>query len=117
MATRSPYKSDSDTLKKLSHLCEGVVVVTKGPLGAVATDGVNMFAVPILKTRIVDRTGAGDSFCSGFLSEFIITSSIEKSLQLGIANSALNIAKWGAKEDLLRKGQRFKKVKVVKRAL
>ncbi|OHA67650.1 MAG: hypothetical protein A3D59_03735 [Candidatus Wildermuthbacteria bacterium RIFCSPHIGHO2_02_FULL_47_17] len=117
LAARMPYRSDRGILKKLSNMCGGVIVVTKGPLGAVATEGKRMFTIPIIKTKVVDRTGAGDSFCSGFLSEFIRTKNIEKSLQFGMANSAVNIAKWGAKEDLLERGEKFKKMPVAVSAL
>lgn len=112
MLVGKKYILDRELLKKVWHICKSIAVITKGPLGAAATDGKDIFTIPVLKTKVIDRTGAGDSFCAGFLSEYIRSNSIERALQLGIANSAANIAKWGAKEDLLPKGAHFKKMPV-----
>jgi sugar/nucleoside kinase (ribokinase family) len=65
--------------------------------------------------KIVDTTGAGDSFASGFLSDFIRNNGdIEKSIQLGLANSEANLSQIGAKTGLLAKGAEFKRAKVSK---
>jgi sugar/nucleoside kinase (ribokinase family) len=113
LLSRSSYRSDRDILKKLQNMCSGIVVVTKGPLGAVAAQNGKMYTAPILKTKVLDRTGAGDAFCSGFLCEFIRTQgNIISALQFAMANSAACISQLGAKEGLLRKGERWKKVPV-----
>ena len=65
--------------------------------------------------KIVDATGAGDSLASGFMCDYIRTDGdIEKSIQLGLANSAGNLSQIGAKTGLLAKGAEFKRVKVTK---
>ncbi len=111
--TRQAYKSDEAMLKKLWSTCKGaIIVVTKGPLGAVATDGKNIFNIPIVKTKVVDRTGAGDAFCSGFLAEFIKTKNIVSALQFAMANAAGCISQWGAKEGLLKRSSRWTKMPV-----
>ena len=45
----------------------GVVVVTRGMEGAVASDGVNLLAHDGYKVDIVDPVGAGDAFVAGLL--------------------------------------------------
>lgn len=79
------------------------------------SDGKKMYsAVPPVDRKIVDTLGAGDAFGSGFLSEFIRTGDVEKSIQLGMANSVGNLSQIGAKTGLLKKGQGFEGVEVKK---
>ena len=70
-----------------------------------------------LKVKVIEKTGAGDAFGSGFLTGYIKEKSIERGLQIGIANAASCIQKLGAKNGLLQRGEAFKKIKVIKRAL
>lgn len=103
---------ETELLKKLYPLYGGIIAITRGPEGAVVTDGVRVFSVPVLKTRVIDRTGAGDAFASAFVSEFMRTNDICSALQFGIANSAACISHWGAQDGLLKKNQRWKRVPV-----
>ena len=64
------------------------------------------------KIEVADRTGAGDSFASGFVSEYMRSEDIIASIQLGIANANGCLSKLGAKNGLLEKGQNFEKVNV-----
>lgn len=110
----SKILDDSKLLKLLKSMTNGIVVVTKGPEGAVASDGKWLWTVPILKTRVVDRVGAGDAFGAGFVSEYMRSEDTVKALQFGIANSSACLSKWGAKEGVFEKGQSWRKVKVAK---
>ena len=63
----------------------------------------------------MDTTGAGDSFAAGFLSDFIKNKGdIEKSIQMGLANSEANLSEIGAKTGLLEKNSQFERAKVLK---
>ena len=97
------------------ELCPGVVVITKGAEGVEVHDKNNVYsALPNPNRKIVDTTGAGDSFSSGFLSDFIkYNGDIEKAIQLGMANSAANLAVMGAKDGILDKNSNYEKVKVL----
>ena len=68
--------------------------MTKGGEGVVVSDGEYLYsALPNPERKIVDTTGAGDSFASGFLSGYIrFNKDIVKSIQLGLANSEGNLA-------------------------
>lgn len=113
LLARTRHISDAFLLKKLWTTCKGsIIVITKGPLGAVATDGKNMFTAPILPVSVVDRTGAGDAFCSGFLSEFMRKNNVVSALQFAMANSAGCVSQWGAKEGLLKKNAKWRRVPV-----
>jgi len=114
LLTKIPYQREKEIFKKLGKLVRGICIMTKGEKGVVVLDGKYLYKADALKIKLIDSTGAGDSFNAGFLSAFIKTGDIVSAIQLGIANSASNLQKLGAKDGLLDKNQKFKKVKVIK---
>jgi len=75
-----------------------LVVVTRGEKGAVAIQGENIFESEAPKNlKILDLTGAGDLFASGFLHGFINKLSIKESLEKGTQMSAKVIQQIGAR--------------------
>ena len=75
-----------------------MVVVTRGEKGAVAIQGENIFETEVLKNlKILDLTGAGDLFASGFLHGLINKLSIKESLNKGTEMSAKVIQQIGAR--------------------
>lgn len=113
-----PYADEKEIFQKISNLCPGVVIMTKGGEGVIVSDGKYVYsAKPRLGRQIIDTTGAGDSFAAGFLSDYIrYNGDIERAIQLGIANSIGCLSQVGAKNGLLKKGQAFERVEVVKEA-
>ena len=85
--------------------------------GITVSDGNHLYEAKSSLVKTVDKTGAGDAFASGFVSGFIKKGEIEYGIQLGMANSASCIQKWGAKNGLLKEGDEFEKVKVIKKRL
>ena len=79
-----------------------------------AFDGKFIYKANILKSKITDLTGAGDAFGSGLVAGLIEGYSIAETIQLGNANIVGCIREWGAKEGLLKKGEKYKKIKVKK---
>lgn len=112
--TKVNFKKEKEIFKKLDEMIPGICIMTKGKEGAIASDGKNLYVVSGIKEEIIDATGAGDAFASGFLSEFIRTNDIVSSMQLGIANGSACLLKWGAKNGLLTKDSQYEKVKVSK---
>jgi len=110
------YDKEQEIFKKIDEICPGIAVMTKGGEGVTVSDGKYLyFAKPNPDREIVDTTGAGDSFASGFLSGYIkFSGDIVKAIQLGLANSEANIAEVGAKTGLLGKKANFKRVEVIK---
>ncbi len=115
MLTKIPYNKEVDIFKKIDEICPGIAIMTKGPEGVVVSDGEYLYKSGIIKSKVVDRTGAGDSFASGFVSGFIQKNGdIEYAIQLGAANSTACLKDWGAKKGLLKKGESFPKIEVEK---
>lgn len=125
--TKIPYEKEQEIFSALDSMCPGVAVMTKGGEGVVVSDGKDVYsAKPKPDRKIVDTTGAGDSFASGFLSEFMRSGDIatadggvpqdavKKSIQFGLANSAGCLSQIGAKNGLLKKEDKFETVKVDK---
>lgn len=115
--TAIPYQQEKKVFQKLDELIPGIAIMTKGSRGAVVSDGNYLWQARTPKVKVIEKTGAGDAFGSGFLASYVKNQDIGQALQLGIANSCACIQKVGAKQGLLKKGQPWKKVKVVKTKL
>ena len=116
--TEIPFKKEIKIFKTIDKMCPGITIMTKGSDGVVVSDGNYLYRAKPGKIKIVDRTGAGDSFGSGFVSGLIrFENNIEEAIQLGIANANSCLQKQGAKNGLLGKEAKFKKAKVTKNKL
>ena len=92
-----------EELVRHAHRCCPVVVGTDGAAGAIAIDKTS-FAVAGLynaESRVVDRTGAGDSFGSAFVLAYARGLGIKKALIYGGANSDAVVQQIGAKTGIL----------------
>lgn len=114
MLTKIPFAKEKMIFEEIDQMCPGIAIMTKGPDGAIVSDGTYLYMVRSPKIKVVDRTGAGDSFGSGFISGLIRYNDIEEAIQLGMANAISCLQKTGAKNGLLKKGDKYKKIKVEK---
>lgn len=97
-------QSLEELARHITHYCD-VAVVSDGPSGAIITDGKTIVTLGMYEdVPVVDRTGAGDAFGSGFLSQFAQGKSIKDSAVFASANSTSVIEKIGAKEGILHFG-------------
>lgn len=78
-----------------------IMVITDGPEGSYVSDGENVWHAGIFEGPVVERTGAGDSYGSGFLSATIKGHDIPTAMAWGNANSTSVVASIGAREGLL----------------
>lgn len=83
-------------------------IVSDGPNGVVATDGNTVVRAGMYQdVRVIDRTGAGDAFGSGFLSQWANDKSLKDSIIFASANSTSVVTKIGAKTGILHAGARL----------
>ena len=76
------------------------LVVTRGEHGALATRGTELTEVAAEPVReVVDTTGAGDLFASGFLFGYTHGRSLDQSLRLGAIAAAEVIQHYGARPE------------------
>lgn len=83
------------------HYCS-VVIVSDGPNGVVASDGKTIVTAGMYEdVPVIDRTGAGDAFASGFLSQWVKGASLKDSIVFASANSTSVVGLIGAKPGIL----------------
>jgi ribokinase len=105
LLTEIPYEQEKEIFQKLDKEVKGIVVMTKGPKGVVVSDGQNLYSAGIPESDLVDRTGAGDAFGSGFVAGWIEKQDIAYAIQLGTANATACLQELGAVNGLLKKGE------------
>lgn len=85
----------------LRKLGPRLVVVTDGPKGSYAGAADAFWYMPIMPVPVVERTGCGDSFSTGFLAALFRGASVPEAMRWGTANAASVIQYIGAREGLL----------------
>lgn len=80
-----------------------IVNITDGPKGAYAFDGHQLLFCDIFPAEVVERTGAGDSYASGFTAARLNGEEISEAMRWGMANSAGVISAIGPQAGLLTK--------------
>lgn len=74
------------------------LVVTLGELGAIISNESGMQMIPALSSpigRIVDTTGAGDTWCGAFLAAHKLTENLMKSVTVASIISSIKCSGWG----------------------
>ena len=93
--------------RHLTHYCP-VILVSDGPNGVLATDSKTIVRAGMYEdVPVVDRTGAGDAFGSGFLSQWALGKSLAESIIFASANSTSVVTMIGAKAGILHQGTRL----------
>jgi fructoselysine 6-kinase len=94
--------SHQDLIGKLEAVARRrgkLFVVTLGPDGSVALGGADRVVRPAAPVeRVVDTTGAGDTFAAAFLSEYVFSRDVPRSLARGAEEAARTIQHVGAFE-------------------
>jgi ribokinase len=96
--------ADSEVKKLLTSLRElgpKVAVITDGPGGTYLFDGNVYLHMPIVEAPVVERTGAGDAFGSGYLGAILAGKSPREALRWGTVNSASVLGFVGPQKGLL----------------
>lgn len=96
-----------DLIRGLRQYCP-VVIITDGVFGSVASNGDQSFRAGLYRPTdiAVDRTGAGDAFCSGFTMMYAMTGDVKKSMHYASANSSSVVMAVGAKTAILHAADR-----------
>lgn len=101
-----------ELVKNIASLTN-IAVVTDGPNGSYASDGEKIYAAGMYEDApVIDRTGAGDAFTSGFVAKIASGASIPEALTYGSANSTSVVGKIGAKEGIITSDFELKKMPI-----
>ncbi len=84
-------------LALLAARCRGTAAVKRGAKGALVWDKVRgrPVLVPVLPTDAIDPTGAGDSFCGGFLAGLVETGDPVWAACFGTVSASLIVSRFG----------------------
>jgi ribokinase len=94
----------SKLLYGLKSLGAKIVVITNGQNGSSAMDeDHNIHTLKAIHCEVVEKTGAGDAYNSGFISAILNGEILQEAMRWGTINSASVIQKIGAEEGLLTK--------------
>lgn len=97
-------ETSEELVRHLTHYVP-VAIVSDGPNGVVATDSKTIVSAGMYEdVPVIDRTGAGDAFGSGFLSAYAQGKSLKDAIIFASANSTSVVQYIGAKEGILHKG-------------
>lgn len=81
---------------ELEKICKNTVVIKRGKLGAYCLSGGKRYSVDVYDdVKVVDATGAGDSFNAGFLYAFSNKMSVRECLEYGNACGNISVATVG----------------------
>jgi ribokinase len=104
-----------DIMVSLKKLGPKLIVLTDGLNGSFALDkSQNFIKCPIKKIPVIEKTGAGDAFASGFMAAFFNGEKVESSMHWGTLNSAAVIGQTGAQTGLLKKAELEKELLMIK---
>ena len=67
----SKEKDTEKVLKKLKKFGAKIIVITDGPNKVFAYDGKHIYSLKPRKIKVVEVTGSGDAFASGFIAGMI----------------------------------------------
>jgi sugar/nucleoside kinase (ribokinase family) len=88
-------------LRLLSHEGAGIVVISDGKRGCIATDGKSLYRCPALSGNVVDTTGAGDAFGTGMTWALCTGKDLPGALKAGTINALSVVGAVGAQPGLL----------------
>jgi ribokinase len=94
---------EKNLLEGLRKLGPKIVVITNRDKEVIAYDSAKKYSLMPHKLKVVERTGAGDAFASGFVAGQMAKKSVEDSLKLGLEESESVILHQGAKIGLIKR--------------
>ena len=90
-----------ETMKELHLLGPSTIVITDGKNGAHASNGHEVWHCKPIPVPVIESTGAGDAFATGFVAGTIKAKPLPECMKMGMANSASVIQHVGAKNILM----------------
>ncbi|MDD5415661.1 MAG: carbohydrate kinase family protein [Candidatus Daviesbacteria bacterium] len=110
-----PEEKKADIKKLLIGLADlgpEMVVITDGEDGSYGFDGDKFYKIGIFPANLVEMTGAGDAYSTGFLAGLFHGNSLAQAMRWGAANGASVVEQTGAQTGLLSLHQMQEKLKM-----
>ncbi len=110
----SKTKKINDSLRTLKAFIKDIVVITDGSKGSYAFDGIHKYFLKAKTKNIIETTGAGDSFASGFISGKLFNKDIPYCMRLGQVLAEQVLQHYGSKNNLPNRSKAEKLLKLEK---
>jgi sugar/nucleoside kinase (ribokinase family) len=116
--TGVPYADEKKIISETARIHPRINVITKGDEGAVITANGKAYEAKLKKFKVMDVTGAGDAFASGFMSGMLAADNdVEYAMKLALVNAKHCLTGRGSdkllsKEDNYLVGEEDIKIKV-----
>lgn len=95
------YSNIEGSIKDFHRYGIKTVVIKRGAMGAIASDGENIYQVdPIKPRKVIDTVGAGDGFASGFLTAILNGDSLKEAVRFANAVGSIVVSIEGDNEGL-----------------
>lgn len=105
-------ETEENLLFRIQRMGPKLIVMTDGDRGSYVLDeNAQLSYEKAAGCKVVEKTGAGDGFASGFLSAMLLGKSVRKAMQYGAANAASVIEQVGAEPGLLTREQIEQRIK------
>lgn len=92
-------------LRALKQLGPRIIVLTDGRHGSYCFDGEQMYQIGIVDLPVVERTGCGDAYASGFVSALHYGLPVTEAMRWGSVNGAHEATALGSQTGLVTKGK------------
>ena len=89
-----------EVAKLLQSISNGVVILTLGNQGAIASDGKSTWLTPAFEVDVIDTTAAGDSFTGGLVASLHEGKDLKTAIIRANASGAMAASKFGAQPSL-----------------
>lgn len=86
-----------DAGKKILEYGPEAVIITEGSKGSLSITRDSIKDIPALKSRVVDTTGAGDSFAAGLISALLENKGLEEATEFASLVASISVARMGAR--------------------
>lgn len=114
VVSKEEQETEENLLFRVQRAGPKMVVMTDGENGSYALDEkAQLLYEKSAKCTVVEKTGEGDAYGSGFLAAYIHGKSVQEAMQWGALNAAAKIEKMGSQPGLLTKEEMESRLKEV----
>lgn len=97
--------NEAESLQEKVRMYPEKLIVTKGEKGIYHCDGEKILNTPSIPTKVVDTTGAGDTFAGAFAVGIAEGKTLQESIEYGIKAASYSISKQGAQTGMPNLGE------------
>jgi sugar/nucleoside kinase (ribokinase family) len=98
---KPPTTDIEELLFELTKFGTKAVIITDAQNGSYGFDGINYYHCPVYPTKLIEMTGAGDSYATAVTAALYYGLSLKEAMRWGSINAASVVSKVGSQDGLL----------------